>query len=161
MHLEDIEASEKFLFTLKWMLSVTERYADHFQFGLAHVNFQNPRVLGETYGAQKASQKLDEITHSLRKVFRKTDLVARDGTDFWILVPYTPPDEELVDKIKYIIETASQCGLQIVERDISIFSLSPDMIRPCEDTSASGFLAYLKKNHIALARREISLPHSE
>ena len=161
MHLEDIEASEKFLFTLKWLLEVTERYADHFQFGLAHINFQDTKILGETYGARIASQKLDEISSSLRKVFRKTDLVARDGADFWILLPYTPPDEQLVDKIKYIIETASQCGLQIVERDISIFSLSPDMIKPCEDCSASGFLAYVKKNHAALARREISLPQSD
>lgn len=161
MHLEDIEASEKFLFTLKWMLAVTERYPDHFQFGLAHINCQNPKILGETYGAKIASQKLDEITSSLRKVFRKTDLVARDGTDFWILVPYTPSDEDLVDKIKYIIETASQCGLQIVERDISIFSLSPEMIKSCADYSASGFLAYVKENHIALARREISLPESD
>jgi len=161
MHLEDIEASEKFLFTLKWMLAVTERYSDHFQFGLAHINFQNAKVLGETYGAKVASQKLDEIASSLRKAFRKTDLVARDGADFWILVPYTPPDEKLIDKIKYIVETASQSGLQIVERDISIYSLSPDMIKPCEDCSASGFLAYVKENRTALARREISLPESD
>lgn len=161
MHLEDIEASEKFLFTLKWMLAVTERYPDHFQFGLAHINFRNPKILGETYGAQKASQKLDEILHSLRKVFRRTDLVVRDGTDFWILLPYAPSEEKLVDKIKYIVETASQCGLQIVERDISIFSLSPDMIKPGEDYSASRFLLYLKENHVTLARREISLPQSD
>lgn len=161
MHLEDIEASEKFLFTLKWMLAVTERYSGHFQFGLAHINFQNPKIIGETYGAKIASQKLDEITSSLRKVFRKTDLVARDGSDFWILVPYVPPDEKLVDKIKYIIETASQCGLQIVERDISIYSLSPEMIKSCADCSASGFLAYIKENHIALARQEVSLSRSD
>ncbi|HUW26060.1 MAG TPA: diguanylate cyclase [Gallionella sp.] len=160
MHLEDIEASEKFLFTLKWMLAVTERYPEHFQFGLAHIDFQDPKILGETYGAQKASQKLDEVLYSLRKVFRKTDLVVRDGVDFWILLPYVPTEEKLVDKIKYIIETASQGGLHIVERDISIFSLSPDMIKPGEDYSASRFLAYLKENHATLAWREISLPES-
>lgn len=159
MYHEDIEASEKFLFTLEWMLEVTKRYSGHFQFGLAYINFQHPRILGETYGAKEASQKLDEISRTLRKVFRKTDLVARDVTDFWILVPYSPADESLVDKIRYIIETASQSGLQIVERDISIFSLSSDMIRSCGNCSVSEFLAYIKENHVALAHQEITLSH--
>lgn len=159
MYYEDIEASERFLFTLEWMLEVTKRYSDHFQFGLAYINFQNPKILGEAYGAQKASQKLDEISRTLRKAFRKTDLVARDVADFWILVPYSPPDENLVDKIKYIVETASQSGLQVVERDISIFSLSRDIIKLCGNCSVPEFLAYVKKNHIALARKEVALPH--
>lgn len=155
---EDIEAREKFLFTLEWLLAVTKRYSGHLQFGLAHIDYENPGILGETYGAQKASQQLDEVSHSLRKAFRKTDLVMRDGVDFWILVPYTPADEKLVDKIKYIVETASQGGLQIVERDISIFSLPQAAVDLGEDCSALEFLSYLKKNHIALARHEILLP---
>ena len=157
---EDIEAREKFLFTLEWLLAVTKRYSGHLQFGLAHIDYENSRILGETYGAQKASQQLGEVSHSLRKAFRKTDLVMRDGVDFWVLVPYTPTDEKLVDKIKYIVEMASQGGLQIVERDISIFSLPQDAVDLGEDYSALEFLAYLKKNHIALARHEISLPPS-
>lgn len=158
---DDIEAREKFLFTLNWLLAVTKRHFGNLQFCLAHIKYENPGVLGETFGAQKASQKLDEVSHFLRKTFRKTDLVARDGGDFWILVPYAPPEEKLVDKIKYIIETASQGGLQIVERDISIFPLSRDTVVHCEDCSALEFLSYLKKNHITLASREVSLPHSE
>src|SRR3989338_6235228 len=161
MSLEDIEAREKFLFTLEWLLAVTRRYSEGLHFGLAYIDYEPPRTLSETYGAQKTALKLDEVLHTLRKAFRKTDLVARDWADFWILVPYTPPDEKLIDKIKYIVETASQSGLQIVERDISIYSLSPDMINPCEDCSASGFLAYVKENRTALARREISLPESD
>lgn len=157
---DDIEAREKFLFTLNWLLAVTKRYSGDFQFCLAHINYKTPQILGETYGAQKASQKLDEISHALRKAFRKTDLVARDGGDFWILVPYSP-SEKLVDKIKYIVETASQSGLQIVERDISIFPLSYQAIELCEECSALEFLSYLKKNHVAFASREISLPQNE
>ncbi len=161
MFSDDIEAREKFLFTLNWLLAVTKRHSATIQFCLAHINFENPRILGETLGAQKASHKLDEVSHYLRKTFRKTDLVARDGGDFWILVPYTPPEEKLVDKIKYIIEIASQGGLQIVERDISIFPLSQHTVEQCEECSALEFLSYLKENHISLASRAISLPHSE
>lgn len=157
---EDLEARDKFLFTLEWLLEVTKRHSGGLQFGLAHVNYESPKVLGETYGAQKASQKLDEVSHSLRSAFRKTDLVARDGADFWILVPFTPAEEKLLDKIKYIINTASQSGLQIVERDISIFLLPNDAAKLGENSKALEFLAYLKKNHIALASNELSLPAS-
>lgn len=155
---EDLEARDKFLFTLEWLLEVTKRHSGGLQFGLAHVNYESPKVLGETYGAQKAAQKLDEVSRSLRRAFRKTDLVARDGADFWILVPFTPAEEKLVDKIRYIIDTASQSGLQIVERDISIFLLPNDAAKLGENSTALEFLAYLKKNHIALASNELSLP---
>lgn len=158
---EDMDAREKFLFTLEWLLAVTKRHSSGMQFGLAHINYETPKILGETYGAQKAAQKLDEVSHSLRKAFRKTDLVARDGADFWILVPFTPAEEKLVDKIKYIIETASQGGLQIVERDISIFLLPNDAANLDANSSALEFLSYLKKNHIALASQELSLPAIE
>ncbi len=154
----DLEARDKFLFTLEWLLEVTKRHSDGLQFGLAHINYETPKVLGETYGAQKAAQKLDEVSHSLRKVFRKTDLVARDGADFWILVPFTPAEEKLVDKIKYIIETASLSGLHIVERDISFFVLPNDAAKLGANSSALEFLEYLKKNHITLASNELTLP---
>lgn len=161
MSSEDIEAREKFLFTLEWLLAVTKRHSGGLQFGLAHINYETPKVLGETYGAQKASQKLDEVSHSLRKAFRKTDLVARDGADFWILVPFTPAEEKLVDKIRYIVDTASQSGLKIVERDISIFALPNLTAGVSADLSALEFLSYLKQNHIKLATHEVSLPASE
>ncbi len=158
---EDIEAREKFLFTLEWLLAVTKRHTGGMQFGLAHINYETPKVLGETFGAQRAAQKLDDVSHSLRRSFRKSDLVARDGADFWILVPFAPAEEKLVDKIRYIIDTASQGGLQIVERDISIFLLPNDAAEVDASTSATEFLTYLKKNHITLARHELSLPARE
>lgn len=157
MSTEDIVARENFLFTLEWLLAVTKRYPSQLQFALAHIDFQDPKILGETFGAQMASQKLDDVLHSLRKAFRKTDLVARIGVDFWILVPYTPANENLVEKIKYIVDTASQSGLQIVERDISIFSLPIEVTGPIQDNSTLEFLSYLKKNHTPLAQHSASL----
>jgi hypothetical protein len=158
MSQEDFTARDKFLYTLEWLLAVTKRYPGGLHFGLAHINYETSKILGETYGAQKAAHKLDEVLHTLRKAFRKTDLVARDGADLWILVPFTPAEEKLVDKITYIIETASQSGLQIVERDISFFLLPKDAAKVDENCSALEFLAYLKKNHIVLADNELSIP---
>lgn len=161
MSLLDIEAREKFLYTLEWLLAVTRRYSGQLQFALAHIDYGNPRLLGEAYGAQQAAQKLDEVVHVMREAFRKTDLVTRDGTDVWILLPYTPATEKLSDKLRYIIDVASQGGLQIVERDISLFSLPYDKVAPGAEDSALAFLHYLKKNHTALAQAEVVLPASE
>lgn len=158
---EDIEAREKFLFTLEWLLAVTKRHSGGLQFGLAHINYETPKVLGDAYGAQQAAQKLDAVSHALRKAFRKSDLVARDGADFWVLVPFTPTEEKLVDKIKYIVDMASQGGLQIVDRDISIFALPNDAANLAPNSTALDFLTHLKKNHITLASQELSLPATE
>ena len=161
MSQEDTEAREKFLFTLEWLLAVTKRHSSGLQFGIALIDYNNPKILGETYGAKQAAQKLDEISHSLRSSFRKSDLVARDGTDFWILVPFAPSEERLVDKIRYIIDTASQGGLNIVKRDISIFLLPIDAADLDADSAALEFLKYLKKNRVALSSHELSLPARE
>lgn len=155
---EDMEARDKFLFTLEWLLAVTKRHSSGLQFGIAHIDYNNPRILGETYGAKQAAQKLDEVSHFLRSSFRKSDLVARDGADFWILVPFAPAEERLVDKIKYIIDTASQGGLHIVKRDISIFLLPNDAADLDANSSALEFLSYLKKNRLTLSSHEVSLP---
>ena len=158
MYQENSEAHKNFLFALEWLLAVTKRYAGPLQFGLAHISYENPKLLGATYGAQMAAQQLDEVLHSLRKTLRKTDLAARDGLDFWIIVPFTPDDEKISDKIKDIIEAASLAGLQIVERDISYFALPLKDIPLSEDASPLELLAYLKKNHASLAHREVILP---
>ncbi len=156
-----IELHDKFLFTLEWLLAVTKRYSTQVHFDLVHIHFSNPGVLGDTFGAQEAARRLDEILDILRNAFRKTDLVARDGVDFWVLVPYTPSDGRIADKVRDVIDATSRTGLQIVERDISFFSLpfeTPELHPNC---SASEFLAYLKKNHIRLARQEVSISPEE
>ena len=153
-----IELCEKFLYTLEWLLAVTKRYTSQVQFGLVHISFANPRLLGDTYGAQEATHKLDQILINLQAAFRKTDLVARDGVDFWVLVPFTPTDEILADKVREIIAIASQNSLEIVERDISIFSLPFCVPELNQDYTAEEFLAYLKKNHVRLASHKIVLP---
>jgi len=153
----DIESRENFLFTLEWLLAVTKRYAANVRFGLVRISFADPEKLGDLFGAQEAAHKLDDILHCLNKAFRKTDLVARDGVDFWILVPYTSTDEKLADRVRYIINIASQVGLEIVERDISLFPLPLDRHDMGDDFSAVEFLAYLKNNHDTLASHEFAL----
>ncbi len=158
---EDIEALQKFLFALDWLLACRARYSNHFQFGLAHIDYHNLSRIGERYGARGGSIALDKVAHSLRSVFRKTDLVARQAGDFWILTPHVPAIEKVSEKVRYIVETWPEDGLQIVERDISFFVLGDEAAQWAEGRNPLEFLAYLKENHMHLARYETALQASE
>ncbi len=158
MYQENGEAREKFYFVLEWLLAVTRRYPGPLRFGLAHINYEDPKLLGEIYGAKDAVQRLEEVTRSLRNALRKTDLVAREGLDFWIIVPFT--DDKISDKIGYVLESASLAGLRIVERDISFFLLPLTDVPLNEDISVPELFAFLKENRNSLSRREIILPAS-
>ena len=59
----------------------------------------------------------------MRRAFRKTDLVARNGTDIWVLLPCASHESVLL-KISRLVEIAAENGLDIVDRDVSIFSVS-------------------------------------
>jgi GGDEF domain-containing protein len=151
---EDLEALEKFLFALDWSLACRARYPDHFQVGLVHIDYRNPERIGDAFGAKEGSLKLDEVAHALRRTFRKTDLVARNGTDFWILLPHVPTVDKVSEKIRYIVDTWSDEGLKIVERDISFFVFDNDLVRLAEDLAPLEILAYLKENHKRYAAYE-------
>ena len=147
---DDIEAREKFLFTLDWLLAVNERHANAVEFGLLHVCFHDKQILGNVYGAQQAAKLLMGLAAKLRKEFRKTDLVARDGTDFWILIPYTDPST-VTEKVGQLVEIASGDGLDVVDRDMAFFNLKNlDTIKSLAADGALGFLENLRKmRHVA------------
>jgi len=130
---EDHEARERFLITLDWLLALNERYDNAVQYGLLHVCFHDKQVLGDAYGAQHAIQLLTGLAARLRKAFRKTDLVARDGTEFWILIPYTEP-QTVIDKVTQLVDMASQSGLDVVERDLAFFTVGGDHDTPMPST---------------------------
>jgi len=155
---EDNELFGKFLFTLEWLLEVSARYGHATEYHLVHINFGNPRILGENYGAHEAAVKLHEVLSALRLSLRKTDLVARQGVDFWILVPSAPSSNVFSEKLQEIIEATSRSGLEIVERDISFFSLTQSFPELGLATSGEDLLSYLKRNHAKLSRREVLLP---
>ena len=119
---QDIDAREKFLFTLEWLLGLQVRYPDNIRFGLIHVEFQDASQLGAAYGVHEAMKMLIGLTHALRHAFRKSDLVARDGMGVWILAPFTTP-ESVTDKVTDIVRVAAENGLNIVEHAIRVYSL--------------------------------------
>lgn len=121
---EDTAAWEKFLYVLEWVLALQVRYANNLRYSLVCVSFHDQRILGDTYGARDAVQMLVELAAKLRGGLRKTDLVARNGTDIWVLIPFVTP-ESVLSKVGQIVDIAAANGLDIVDRDISIYSV-PD-----------------------------------
>lgn len=155
---EDIKARERFLITLDWLLALHDRHPQAPHYGLVHVCFHGREALGSAYGANDASQMLVDLARQLRKAFRKTDLVARNLADFWILIPYTSP-EAVTDKVAKLVEIASHSGLHIVERDISVFSLPSTQIGAQNRfNSALEFLDHLKQHRQVAMRWEQVAP---
>lgn len=146
---EDIQRRELFLSTLGWLLAVVERYADQFNFALVKIAYGDDNELGNAYGAADASSQLAEVTQSLDGIFRKTDLIARNGSDVWILFPYTPFNENIYLKIREVIDSADHDALHIVNRKIAIFT-SP-FKEKIPAGSALEALSYLNKHQETLA----------
>jgi len=151
---EDFAARDRFMITLDWLLALHERYpGNSLDFALLHVCFHDQQRLGQIYGAPEAYHLLAEVGSKLRLAFRRTDLVARDGTDFWILAPYTTP-ESVIEKIATLVAIASADGLNIVDRDVTVFSLpDPTLSEQAPLSSAAAFLAHLKEHRQQAACR--------
>jgi hypothetical protein len=154
----DIESRRAFLFTLEWLLALHERYSCPLHFGLVHIKLGDNHELAETVGINEAFKQLTALTMSLAATFRKTDLVARDFTDFWVIVPYTKDAEKINNKILNIFQEAESHGLNAVDREVSVFELplisTQTQKRP---TNALEFLGYLKENKQALASHTFRL----
>jgi hypothetical protein len=96
-----------------------------------------------TYDAGDAAHKLGEVLNCLKQAFRSTDLVMREGMNFWIITPFTQLDP-VIEKVKNVISTAPKNGLEIAQSNIKIF-LIRDHIKPgmTECNSGVDFLQYL------------------
>lgn len=158
---DDADVQKVFLSTLEWLIAVTNRYYSPLEFGLVHISFGDQHDLGEAYGALDAIWQLVKFTSTFKKAFRKTDLVARIGIDYWIIVPYTPASEGIYEKVLGILKMADHEGLQVVERRTSIFTLSlllKKIDKSLTELSALELLAYLKEHREDYAKHMFVLP---
>lgn len=154
MLIEDIENKNHFLFIFEWLMAIASRYQCPMSFGLVHIDHGDNNELGNAYGAKEAAEQLVAMTGHLKKAFRHTDLVARVGSDFWIVVPYTPATEKVQDKVRDIIQDAEHDGLKMVAQHASVFSFPNDdseLNRKLAELSGMEFLGYLKANRHKLS----------
>lgn len=154
---KEIEARRFFFYTLEWLLALLNRYSSSIQFDLVLIELGSDD-LGETFGAQEALNQLAQLTTSLTNDFRKTDIITRYVTDYWIIVPYDSNIEQIQTKIEDIFQASEHQKLRSINREISIFTLpmtSADAMRHL--TSATEFLTYLKENKKNLAKEIYTL----
>lgn len=145
MILEDMYARERFLFQLEWLMALEYRYHHILQSGLVHVVYDPQDVHGLTFDAADAASQLGEVLACLKKSFRSTDMVARDGMSFWILTPFTQFDPVL-DKVQQVLSQAPENGLAIARNDIHIYLLSDHLnAETSRLKKAEEFLDYLKQ----------------
>ena len=151
---EELNAFERFTITMEFLMELHVRHPQAIDYSLIHVCFHDRQRLGVVYGAKEAAKMLVDLAKKLRQSFRKTDLVARDGVDFWILAPCTTP-ENVSEKVTTLIEMASDLGLDVVERDVAVFSM-PDrgILEGKSFDRAADFLAHLKSNRSVKFRWE-------
>jgi hypothetical protein len=155
---KEIESRRVFLFTLEWLLALLNRYSSSIQFDLVHIELGSDHELGEAFGVQEAFKQLALLTTSLTNDFRKTDIMTRHVTDYWIIVPYDSNREQIQTKIIDIFHASKHQELNIINREISIFSLPLASSEAMTNlTSAIEFLEYLKANKRALASQIFTL----
>ena len=158
---QDAEAREAFLTTLDWLIAVSARYSSPIEFGLVHISLGNNNELGEAYGAQDAAKQLVALTQALKKSFRKTDMVARNGTDYWIIVPFSSATEKINDKVREILHSSAHVGLHVVDHGTSVFALSSllkELDKTVIELTALQLLEHLKTNKQIYAKHVFDVP---
>lgn len=150
--ISDIQLCNRFTDTLDWICQVLIRHADGLHVALVRIAYGEDNSLGEAYGAPEALRQLASLTHDLQNAFRRSDLVGREGTDFWILFPYTRVTDNIYDKLMDVLHGSAHSNLNIVEREIAIFELpliyQKAMVKPDHGLA---LLQYLKTNQPELA----------
>lgn len=104
---------------LDWLLN--QRADSAFsRFFLFRVSFDDPRLLGSTFGAADAMRRLNEFGAALAATVRRTDMVARALSEFWIAAPDCNPDM-VSCRLCEIARTVEEFGLDLVECSVSTY----------------------------------------
>jgi hypothetical protein len=144
MVLDDLTAHDRFMVMLEWVLALEKRHADALQPGLVHIKYDPQDIRDLSFGAGDAAQKLSEVADCLTHAFRGSDLIAREGTDFWILTPFTQMDP-VMEKVRQVISSAPKQGLAIAHSDVRIYLLRDHLGGAASKIKAAqDFLDYLK-----------------
>lgn len=151
MVLEALGSAEKFMAVLGWMIALGHRQAGALEAGLVHVHYDPQDVRDYTFSASDAAEQLDVIQNCLRDAFRQSDLICRDGIDFWILAPFTQI-EPILEKVQRVIQNAPQNGLSLARNNFRVFMLK-DHANPGRSVAPDPalFLQQLLQSDVATA----------
>ena len=103
---------DQFVVVLDWVISQRPDSV-YSRFGMFRIAFDQPEVLGSTFGASDAMRRLNEFGTILASTVRRTDLVARDLSVFWVLTPECN-SEIMGNRIREILIKVEEIGLDVV-----------------------------------------------
>lgn len=115
---------------LEW-LTCQRHESVYAYFSLFRVGFENPHVLGSTFGAPDAMRRLNEFGNRLAATVRRADLVARDLTVFWILTPECNADA-VGCRLCEIVNGVQNFGLDVVRSSVGAY------LFPLKDVNLAG-----------------------
>ena len=108
----NLASFEQFVVVLDWLINQRPDSA-YSRFCLFRIAFENPQILGSTFGASDAMRRLNQFGTMLASTVRRTDLVARDLSVFWILTPEC--NSEIVGgRLSEIVVKVEEIGLDVV-----------------------------------------------
>jgi hypothetical protein len=115
---------------LEW-LACQRPESKYARFSLFRVGFDNPQVLGNTFGASDAMRRLNQFGDMLAATVRRADLVARDLSVFWILT--SECNAEMVGcRLCEIVNGVQSFGLEVVDSSIGAY------LFPLQDVNLAG-----------------------
>lgn len=103
---------DQFVVVLDWVISQRPD-SPYSRFALFRIAFDHPEILGSTFGAADAMRRLNQFGTLLAATVRRTDLVARDLSVFWILTPECN-SEIMGCRISEILIKVEEIGLDVV-----------------------------------------------
>ena len=107
---------DQFAAVLDWVMKQRPDSA-YSRYSIFRVGFEDPQLLGSTFGAADAMRRLNQFGSSLAATVRKTDIVTRQVSVFWVLTPECNADMvgcrlcEIVGKVKQFELDVGHCSV--------------------------------------------------
>src|SRR4030067_1074258 len=96
---------DQFAAVLDWVMNQRPD-SPYSRYSIFRVGFEDPQLLGSTFGAADAMRRLNQFGGALAGTVRKTDIVTRDVSVFWVMTPECNADMvgcrlcDIVGKVK-------------------------------------------------------------
>ncbi len=115
--------------------------------GLVYIDLDYFKVINDTFGHHRGDEVLREISRSLQKRVRKSDILCRLGGDEFAILLHDVDEKQMRDIANDIQSTVGNCSFQLEEQRVHLgSSIGLSLI----DGSANLAEEYLKQADIAL-----------
>jgi len=107
---------DQFVAVLGWVMNQRPD-SPYSRYSIFRVGFEDPQLLGSTFGAADAMHRLNQFGGALAATVRKADIVTRDVSVFWVLTPECNADMmgcrlcEIVWKVKEFGLDVGHCSV--------------------------------------------------